>query len=106
MSASLYAIAIGIQGMSALSRKRQMDKSKEASEAFGKIRAEAITESAKSQEDSLKMSENIQEIIDDINEVETLSTANGTSVLSIEDDLEKLVHVASSLQKTIDEFKS
>jgi len=60
----------------------------------------------KSKEDSLKMSKDIQVIIDYIQNVERLSTANGTSVLSIESDLKKLVNVASSLQKTIDEFKS
>ena len=60
----------------------------------------------KSKEDSEKMSQNIQEIIQYIGKIETLSTANGTSVVSIENDLEKLVQVASSLQKTIDEFKS
>jgi methyl-accepting chemotaxis protein len=60
----------------------------------------------KSKNDSEKMSKNIQEIIAYIEKIETLSTANGTSVVSIEGDLQKLVHVASSLQKTIDEFKS
>ena len=60
----------------------------------------------KSKTDSEKMSQNIQEIISFIGKIETLSTANGTSVMSIESDLQKLVHVASSLQKTIDEFKS
>lgn len=38
--------------------------------------------------------------------IEALSSANGTSVQSIESDLERLVNVASSLQATIDEFKS
>jgi methyl-accepting chemotaxis protein len=60
----------------------------------------------KSKNDSQKMSQNIQEIISYISKIETLSTANGTSVMSIEGDLQKLVQVASSLQKTIDEFKS
>ena len=60
----------------------------------------------KSKEDSLKMSENLQEIIQYISDIEALSTANGTSVVSIEEDLERLVSVASSLQATIDEFKS
>ena len=60
----------------------------------------------KSKEDSLKMSTNIQEIIDDIAKIEALSTKNGTSVESIESDLKKLVEVASSLKATIDEFKS
>jgi methyl-accepting chemotaxis protein len=60
----------------------------------------------RSKNDSLKMSENIKEIINYINNIEALSTANGTSALSIESDLKKLVQVASSLQDTINEFKS
>ncbi len=40
------------------------------------------------------------------NNVEALSTANRTSVVSIESDLIRLVEVASRLQNTIDEFKS
>jgi len=59
-----------------------------------------------SKEDSLKMSENIQEIIEYIQKIESLSTANKTSVGSIEKDLKRLVNIASSLQATIDEFKS
>lgn len=60
----------------------------------------------KSKEDGLKMSKNIQEIIDDIAKIEALSTKNGISVESIENDLTKLVQVANSLKATIDEFKS
>ncbi|MCX6053059.1 MAG: methyl-accepting chemotaxis protein [Campylobacterales bacterium] len=60
----------------------------------------------KSKEDSLKMSKNIQEIIDDIAKIDALSTKNGTSVEHIQSDLQRLVHVANSLQSTIDEFKS
>jgi len=60
----------------------------------------------KSKNDSLKMSENLKEIIRYIADIETHSTANKTSVTSIESDLEKLVKVASSLQTTINEFKS
>ncbi len=59
-----------------------------------------------SNEDTLQMSENIKEIIEYINNIEALSTANGTSALSIEEELKNLVAVASSLQDTIDEFKS
>jgi len=62
--------------------------------------------SNKTKDDSQKMSKSLQEIISYINNIEALSTANGTSVLSIENDLQRLVAVASSLQKTIDEFKS
>jgi methyl-accepting chemotaxis protein len=60
----------------------------------------------KSKEDSVKMSKNIQEIIAYITNIESLSTANRTSVESIESDLKRLVEVASSLQTTINEFKS
>jgi methyl-accepting chemotaxis protein len=59
-----------------------------------------------SKEDSLKMSETLKEIIQFISDIETHSTANKTSVESIEADLQRLVQVASSLQATIDEFKS
>ncbi len=59
-----------------------------------------------SKQDSIKMSENIQDIIKDISNIEALSTANGTSVQSIEQELQRLVEIASSLQKTINEFKS
>ena len=60
----------------------------------------------KSKDDSQEMSKNIQEIIAYIEKITTLSTANNTSVESIESDLQRLVQVASSLQKTIDEFVS
>ena len=60
----------------------------------------------KSQADSQSMSKNIQQIIAYINDIEALSSSNETSAMSIENDLQRLVQVASSLQKTIDEFKS
>ena len=59
-----------------------------------------------SKEDSLKISKEIEEIIQYILNIEALSTANGTSTQSIESDLEELVQVAKSLQSTIGEFKS
>jgi methyl-accepting chemotaxis protein len=59
-----------------------------------------------SKEDSLKMSKNLEEIINDIAQIETLSTANGTSVASIEADLKRLVQVAKALQASLEEFKS
>ena len=59
-----------------------------------------------SKKDSIKMSEDIQDIIKDIANIEALSTANGTSVQSIEEELRRLVGIASSLQKNINEFKS
>ncbi len=55
---------------------------------------------------SLEMTEKIEEIITHIQDIATLSDANETSALSIEDDLKRLVEVASRLQVTIDEFKS
>jgi len=60
----------------------------------------------KSTKDSIQIASNIEEIIEEIRKVDILSTANNTSILSIESDLEKLVYVAKSLQSTIDEFKS
>jgi methyl-accepting chemotaxis protein len=66
----------------------------------------STTVANKSKEDSLKMSQNIEEIIHYIHDIEALSTANKTSVESIEDELKNLVNIASALQKTIDEFKS
>ncbi|MEN8302951.1 MAG: methyl-accepting chemotaxis protein [Campylobacterota bacterium] len=59
-----------------------------------------------SKQDSIKMSEDIEDIIKDIADIEALSTANGTSVVSIEEELKRLVQIASSLQETINEFKS
>ena len=59
-----------------------------------------------SHQNSLKMSQNIEEIMNSIKSIEALSTANGTSAISIESDLVRLVEVASQLQSTIDEFKS
>ena len=74
------------------------------------ITADAMSSSNRvaqtSQQNSLKMSENIEEIIAFIQAIESLSNANGANVLSIESDLQSLVEVASSLQSTIDEFKS
>jgi len=70
----------------------------------------AIQESAKdalaSKEDSLVMSEHIKGIIKDIENISALSTTNNTSANSIKNDLDRLVGVASSLQESIEEFKS
>jgi len=60
----------------------------------------------KSAKDTVEISSNIEEIIEDIHKIDLLSSANNKSILKIESDLEKLVEVASSLQSTIDEFKS
>jgi methyl-accepting chemotaxis protein len=59
-----------------------------------------------SKEDSKNMSVTVIKVIEDISKIEALSTANGTSAKSIEEDLKRLVQVAKSLQATIDEFKS
>jgi len=72
--------------------------------------SEAIESSNKiaieSKHSSLEMTEKIEDIITHIQDIATLSDANETSALSIEDDLKRLVEVASRLQTTIDEFKS
>ncbi|MFT7860470.1 MAG: methyl-accepting chemotaxis protein, partial [Sulfurimonas sp.] len=60
----------------------------------------------KSKEDSLKISKNITEILENIEQIEKLSSQNNSSVHHIEDDLKELVDVATKLQTTIDEFKS
>ena len=60
----------------------------------------------KSAKDTIVISSNVEEIIEDIHKIDVLSTANNTSISSIENDLKKLVSIAQSLQSTIDEFKS
>jgi len=57
-------------------------------------------------DDSLKMSSNIQEIIQDVANIESISNANGKSAQSIASDMQRLVYVAQSLHATINEFKS
>ena len=59
-----------------------------------------------SMKDSIMMSSIVEEIVDDVSNIETLSMANKTSAEDIENDLKKLVKVATSLQSTIDEFNS
>jgi methyl-accepting chemotaxis protein len=59
-----------------------------------------------SKKDSLKMSADMQEIIDDINNIEVISSENGLSVVKITRELERLIEVASSLQRSINKFKS
>jgi len=85
------------------------DISNDVEEKIG-VTAEAMDESNKvaidSNNNSLIMSENIKEIIENIEKIEELSTINGKSAISIESDLKRLVEVAASLQNTIDEFKS
>ncbi|MDD2448792.1 MAG: methyl-accepting chemotaxis protein [Sulfurimonas sp.] len=60
----------------------------------------------KSARDTIIISKSVEEIIEEIHKIDVLSTANNTSILSIENDLEKLVKIAHSLQSTIDQFKS
>ncbi len=60
----------------------------------------------KAKEGNKLMSTEIENVIQDISDIDTLSTANGTSAKHIKEDLKKLVQVAQSLQTTIDEFKS
>ena len=59
-----------------------------------------------SAQNSITISSNIGEIIKDIYNIESLSTANNTSSQHIENDSLRLVGVAQKLQNTIDEFKS
>jgi len=60
----------------------------------------------KSTQDSIEISSNIQDIIKDIGNVHNISTENNKSIITIRDELNKLVNIANSLQSTIDEFKS
>lgn len=60
----------------------------------------------KSARDTIVISKSVEEIIEDIQKIDVISTANNTSIVSIENDLEKLVKIAHSLQSTIDQFKS
>ena len=60
----------------------------------------------KSKKDNEKMAEDMQVIIDDITIIENISNDNGASVIKISSELHKLVEVAASLQKSINQFKS
>ena len=60
----------------------------------------------KSAEDTKQISSDVAEIIDNIHNIDALSTANNTSTQHIEGDLNKLVEVASNLKSRINEFKS
>jgi len=60
----------------------------------------------KAMSDSITMSKEVENIINNILSIEVLSTANGTSAEHIELDLQRLVKVAQTLQSSIDEFKS
>jgi len=60
----------------------------------------------KATDDSIKIASNIGEIIKDINDIEDISSANNASILNIEDEVKKLVNIASSLQESLEEFKS
>jgi methyl-accepting chemotaxis protein len=79
--------------------EEKIDITSQAIETSNKVAKE-------SKADNIKMSEHIEEIIEDIAEIELLSTANDRSTENIEEDLEKLVEIATSLQSTINEFKS
>jgi len=59
-----------------------------------------------SKENNIQMSQHIEDIIKNIYEIDTLSKLNSEHVEKIEEALKNLVEVASSLQQTIDEFKS
>jgi methyl-accepting chemotaxis protein len=67
---------------------------------------ESFEDAQVSKQDSLEMSEHIQSIIKDIEDISVLSTTNNTSAASIKEDLKKLVQIATSLHDSINEFKS
>ena len=67
---------------------------------------DSTTIAVESKKDSEKMAEDMQVIIDDINVIENISDTNGDSVMKITSELERLVEVASSLQGSINQFKS
>ena len=83
--------------------------SKEVDEKIGLTKM-AIHKSAEdahnSKEDSIVMAEHIEGIISEIEDISDLSTTNNTSANSIKEDMNKLVIIASSLQQSIEEFKS
>ncbi|SFV75879.1 methyl-accepting chemotaxis sensory transducer [hydrothermal vent metagenome] len=66
----------------------------------------SVEDAKASIEDSTRMSQHIQEILKNIDDISTLSTTNNTSAKSIKDELEKLVEVASKLQAMVNEYKS
>ena len=55
---------------------------------------------------SKEMSENIEKIIKDINDIEALSSSNNTSTHDIESELKSLVETATQLESAINQFKS
>ena len=59
-----------------------------------------------SMKDNEEMSHQIKAIVDDISKIDTLSNTNKSSVENIKADLQILVDVTSSLQSTINQFKS
>ena len=59
-----------------------------------------------SAENSKKMSDQITQIIEDINSIEALSASNNTSTQDIEKQLKILVETATKLDNTINQFKS
>jgi methyl-accepting chemotaxis protein len=101
VSDKMHVNAKNIENLSNISNDAQ-DKINATSNAIAYSTKVANT----SKEDSMKMSKNLEEIINDISQIEALSTANGTSVQSIESDLQRLVQVAKALQASLEEFKS
>ena len=61
---------------------------------------------SEAREDSIKMSTDIQVIIDDINSIEVISGTNVESVKKISEQLERFIQVAAALQSSINKFKS
>ena len=93
--------AKNIQNLATISQSVEQ-KINNTNEAMQRSSANA----SESMEDSLQMSVHIQDIIENIENISVLSTTNNTSALSIKDDLERLVGIASTLQEKVEEFKS
>ena len=85
------------------------DISNDVEEKIG-VTYSAIQDSNKiaieSNQESIEMASDMQNIIEDINSIENISNKNGDSVVKITAELERLVEVASSLQGSINQFKS
>ena len=101
VSDNIYENAANIEKLANISDDVAM-KISLTSEAIESSNRVALT----SNENSVIMTEKIEDIITYIQDIATLSDANETSAISIENDLQRLVTTALSLQKTIDEFKS
>ncbi len=101
VSDKMHTNATNIESLSTISIEVE-GKINQTSDAI-KMSSDVANQSA---QDTQQISVNVSEIIDFIHQIDTLSTANNTSTQHIENDLQRLVEVASNLQATINEFKS